>query len=51
MVVGVTGYPSEVHTRIDAKSAHEVKPVDSMASMTETRKNRSALMAVKFEGT
>ena len=50
MVVGVTVYPSEVHTRIEAKSAHEVKPVDSMASMTETRKNRSALTTVKFEG-
>ena len=50
MEVGAAGYPSEVHTRIEAKSAHEVKPVDSMVSMTETRKNRSALMTVKFEG-
>ena len=50
MEVGAAGYPSEVHTRVEARSTHEVKPVDSMVSMTETRKNRSALMTVKFEG-
>ena len=43
MEVGAAGYPSEVHTRIEAKSVHEVKPEVSMAPMTETRKSRSVL--------